>query len=568
MSKTEDSTRRGRPAKGSLYSTKSGWRARMTVTIDGERVQRSFDLGTKDKTVARIKMRRLLNSGAGEDAAAKASEAYRPETCADAIERVIEAQRVEGMASAPDRLSRLRRYAVPYIGHLSVDQVRAGQVRETLEHAGAAGLSKISVNHLKNDLSSVFGSLWRDELIAENPMARVRLPRGLREDRRARVVLIDSEFVALVESGATPSWLRMMAIVSRSFGGMRTSDLHAWDWLHVDTVTWETAAVYRPKTDRLKRETELTRLVIPRMLLDPLRAWWRDAGKPTAGPVFPALDPGPSQKTPKAKGKRSYARELRVALWDAGIHRPLEGFDDALAELRRLEAELSDGAKGQLWRLRREVQAARKKAKDRDAIQSDTDTTRKADFHSFRRAFATALASSGTNAQQAMALAGHRSAQTHLRYVRIADHALVTPEGALPRISAWPMQEMATVEHVAESQSPRKPNDFQGLMSGDPNEIRTRVAGVRGELLGAQTSLKQLKTAQNYQTENTHFSRLEDPHAESPCLKSDALTGREQAIVEAMSQLPQERQRVVLAEVARCLDGCTDLAIVEADHGD
>jgi len=55
------------------------------------------------------------------------------------------------------------------------------------------------------------------------------------------------------------------------------------------------------------------------------------------------------------------------------------------------------------------------------------------DFHSFRRAFNTALAAAGVNVQMAMRLAGHRNAGTHMRYVQLTE-ALEAPETALPRL--------------------------------------------------------------------------------------------------------------------------------------
>jgi Phage integrase family len=56
-------------------------------------------------------------------------------------------------------------------------------------------------------------------------------------------------------------------------------------------------------------------------------------------------------------------------------------------------------------------------------------------FHSFRRAFATSLASCGMNVQQAMALAGHRNPSTHMRYVRITE-VLEIPAAAFPKLKA------------------------------------------------------------------------------------------------------------------------------------
>ncbi len=41
-----------RPRKGSLYWTKSGWRARLTIDVDGVAVQESFDPETLDRAAA------------------------------------------------------------------------------------------------------------------------------------------------------------------------------------------------------------------------------------------------------------------------------------------------------------------------------------------------------------------------------------------------------------------------------------------------------------------------------------------------------------------------------------
>jgi integrase len=53
----------------------------------------------------------------------------------------------------------------------------------------------------------------------------------------------------------------------------------------------------------------------------------------------------------------------------------------------------------------------------RDRLYLETDVSLPVDFHSFRRAFNTALAEAGVNVQRAMHLASHSSARTHSRYV-------------------------------------------------------------------------------------------------------------------------------------------------------
>jgi hypothetical protein len=66
----------------------------------------------------------------------------------------------------------------------------------------------------------------------------------------------------------------------------------------------------------------------------------------------------------------------------------------------------------------------------------ETSTTLPVDFHSFRRAFNTALAEARVNVQQAMSLASHWDARTHMRYVMRTRAMRTIPEAAIPRLPA------------------------------------------------------------------------------------------------------------------------------------
>lgn len=62
----------------------------------------------------------------------------------------------------------------------------------------------------------------------------------------------------------------------------------------------------------------------------------------------------------------------------------------------------------------------------------ETPHTRPVDFHSFRRAYAQALADADVSAQQAAALAGHADLGAHLRYLMNTSKTRRLPERALP----------------------------------------------------------------------------------------------------------------------------------------
>jgi hypothetical protein len=312
----------------------------------------------------------------------------REETFAEAVKRVVWIQKTEdGLKSWKVRLSRLWRFAVPALGKLPVREVRAPHIKGVLTAAKGA-LGKQSVSHLKADLSSIFQSLAEDDLVVENVVRGVRLPKKLRHDKRRRVQLTDDEFEQLVSAPTTPAYLRLMCCSARLCGGMRTSDLHAWDWQHVETDTFTVAEVPRPKTDD-PNEVELAAHELPPLLRALLREHWLGQGRPLAGPVFPVRR---GANKGRRQGKRSHARALRHYLRLAGCVRP--------------------------------------------ALFQDTIKTRAVDFHSFRRAYNTALAAVGVSEQQAMALMDHSDSRVHRKYVDLVQRGVLKPpSNALPGVA-------------------------------------------------------------------------------------------------------------------------------------
>ena len=95
-------------------------------------------------------------------------------------------------------------------------------------------------------------------------------------------------------------------------------------------------------------------------------------------------------------------------------------------------------------------------------VPADADGTggsKKADFHSFRRSFCTALAVAGVNTQTAMELAGHRRAETALRYVLLTKQVMSAPAASRPKRSS--------ADIPADTASgPKPPADTTGAASG------------------------------------------------------------------------------------------------------
>lgn len=333
-------------------------------------------LHTDDKRIAAARQRAVASNP--ESAPTSATETFE-----EAARRHVNVQLVAKVPSAPARLSRLERWALPTLGPMLVTAVRPGHISAVLEHVAGLGKSTTTLAHMRGDLIYVFGRLLKEEAVTRNPARGdlVDTPPGS-DDERKRVILRDEEFTALVQAPTTPAQLRLMAIVSRTFGGMRTSDLRAWAWTHLDlSGAWAWADVPRPKTTKKARRGArgathaLERLALPPTVAAELATWWEATGRPVEGSVF---------RFPAAR--KSYAADLRAALLAAGI--------------------------------------------DRHELHHDTDRSRRVDFHSFRRAWATAIAGAGLNAQSAMQLTGHRQMATHMLYV--VPELRQIPTAALP----------------------------------------------------------------------------------------------------------------------------------------
>lgn len=344
-------------------------------------------LHTDDLRVARARLRKLIASGE--------APAGPVQTFEEAARRIVAELDADGMITAAERLSRLERFVIPTIGRMLVTEIRPSHVTSVLQETATKGLSRGTVVHVRNDIGKVFAELIRDEVLVNNPALaeRVRTPKA-RVDKRRRALLTDAEFLMFVRATTTPEQLRVMSIVSRAFGGMRASDLHAFQYEDIDLLAWAHADVPRPKTEHIIGDdtpAPRERLAVPQGVAIVLQNWRARQGNPTRGPVFPPPPRRAKWRGKPSQGKRkvpSYARALRKALLEAGV--------------------------------------------DRHELHHPTATTKPVDFHSFRRAFVTAVGKSGLNAQTSMRLTGHRTMATHMRYNQ--PDVLTIPEGAVPQM--------------------------------------------------------------------------------------------------------------------------------------
>ena len=232
-------------------------------------------------------------------------------------------------------------------------------------------------------------------------------------DEKRRAVLTDAEFQQLFACPAVLPELKMMVLLARTIGGMRTGDLHALEW-RAFGPDFATAIVPRRKTRKKRPAQELE---VPAAVRGFIDAWWRALGEPKCGPVFPV-------RRGKRTGKRkrpsnSYAKQLREALLVAGVRRH-ECTRPVDAVPRKRGEPCCENMAG-------------------DPLYSETDDTLPVDFHSTRRAYCTALARANVVTSVAQVLAGHSDGKVHQGYVAAETIRALPPE-AMPTLpSAAPM---------------------------------------------------------------------------------------------------------------------------------
>jgi integrase len=397
---------------GTIIAKPSGFFARVWVKLaDGTEERRWINLQTKDRTTAKRKLARLVAAlEAGEvvaEAEAKVlatAETYRAYTLDRNEKRKLT------VVMARDEQNNRVRYIYPHIGELPLSKITDDHVRQILEAARDRGLSRGTVVAIRSVLARDMKRARIEKLIEGRPVEDVELPEGLKRDRRPFTSPSDA-LIAKYLGAAHAFWdprlkldleCKLVVIVSRTQGGMRTAEIIRWDWTMLDLDSFAVCKIARAKTD------EVQTLEIPEVLRPFLAAWWARAGKPVAGPVFPVRRGPRAGKDKKSRGT-SFAARFRRDFFRAGcvLLPPVKDEDGTPTP------------------------------NPADALYNDTAVSQRMNFHSLRRAYDRALARvPGMNIQTAMTLTGHTDEKTHMRYVREAEAARPVPIAALPFIEA------------------------------------------------------------------------------------------------------------------------------------
>lgn len=279
-----------------------------------------------------------------------------------------------------ERRKLYERHVQPSLGRRRIaDCASARDVQAVVDAPLAAGLSETTAMHIYHCMTVVFDHAFRhDQIPSTDFLKKVLAPQGKRKkDRRRRTWCTQEEITALVRDDRVPLWFRTLVTVTLHVGGLRASDAHAMRWEYFDDG-FLTVFVERPKTGDDDQD-ESSRLDVPEGVRKYLRELHLAEGRPAQGFVFGrrrARRKGQGGKGEKKERGVGYARRLRHWLKEIGV--------------------------------------------TRYELHHDTATTRRVDWHSFRRMYCTDLADKDVNMQKAMDMAGHKDPRTHRRYVKLS----------------------------------------------------------------------------------------------------------------------------------------------------
>ena len=385
-----------------VYRATQGWCARVTVTVDGESTKEWIVLGTHNKQAARRKLAREVTKVAAGVQAEPAAE----DTVTEYTAVWVKDRYAAGIAMARDEEKYLNAYVLPVIGPMGMSKVTPIDTLSVLKAARDKGLKKQSVKHIRGAMLRMFET-WAFEvqttagILPSNPVSRVKMSKVemKKEIKKERCILTNHEFRALVECHGVDLELRLLALVARIEGGMRTSDLHAWDWSMINRVHFETCTIYRSKTDDIQCSD------LPPVVSEALRQKWGTRRKARGRPNL-------SVEARRQRGQTKARPGHYLCRSPARCPSPSRHCSPRCT--RPATKRTKKGTEVPNPFMRHEEECCPNMV--HDPLFAEMALTLPVDFHSFRRAFVSAGAAGGVNVQTMMRVAHHSDEKTHMGY--------------------------------------------------------------------------------------------------------------------------------------------------------
>ncbi len=397
-----------RKRSGSLTFRRGRYWALVTIGKKGESERRWIDLRTadeleatrkKDRYVADILAGRLVPSARTQGEALVTVKAFAKDW--------LEAREAEGVVMVKDERSSLL-HVYPLIGDRPISEIEPADIEQVfaIAYEPETGLSHSSISHIRALLSRLFRAAVVAGHLRSNPVEPARTPRRRVSDVvRERSVLTDAEFQQFALCPLVPPQFRLMAVLARFVGGMRSGDVNALQWKHVDVAHFAWAIVLRGKTRKPQQ------LALPAQVGPWLATWFEELGKPDPEAfVFDVLRP--------ENYRPSHAEDLRYWLHVARVAR------HECTRKADAPAPKKDGTCCP--------------AMAADPLFTDLERTSKVDWHSFRRAFASGLARAGVDERTALLVTAHTTSTVHRRYLSSDLAMRALPSEAFPILNKDP----------------------------------------------------------------------------------------------------------------------------------
>jgi integrase len=203
----------------------------------------------------------------------------------------------------------------PWLGHLRLQEITVGRIREWQADRVKAGVSAHALIKARTVLSSVLRHAAESEAIAGNPLALVRPPKAPHVED---VIPLSPRIVEQLRMVLRP---RDAAIVSLlAYSGLRPGELRALRWSDIRQNTLRVARAASPsgniKATKTKRGRRSVRLLAP--LAEDLAAWRGQSAGGGHGLVFPAANGEPMTKTAWGSWRNRVWLPARVLVVDHG----------------------------------------------------------------------------------------------------------------------------------------------------------------------------------------------------------------------------------------------------------
>ena len=226
------------------------WRARVTKDHpDGTNTRPLYSLGTTDRTLARRKLARLVALIQAGPTRSTRRQLGAPERVKDYAEAWLKKREAQGVVDVrEDERMYLERYALEAIGaDARVRRPPVARARHSRRRGANAGSRRERVAAHRAASCTDCSAPPEEEIVEHNPVAAVRTPK-MREVRKERAILTDDEFSRFVACAQVDLELRMLSLVARCEGGMRTGDLNRGTGRMIDRVHFAECFVPRAKT--------------------------------------------------------------------------------------------------------------------------------------------------------------------------------------------------------------------------------------------------------------------------------------------------------------------------------